>query len=461
MARRGSRAPDGVRRSCAGLRCAGALAVVVIGALGTARDTAAQDTASVRLTLADVQAQALATSHHIAESRARETVAQTVVESRAVADRPMLSGQAGYTRTNHVTEFAVPAAPPSGRLVVYPDVPDNFRTRLDLQWPIYNGGRTDALERAAQAEVAAVTAETDVARADLRLEVARSFWALVTARAAVDVLERGVARARTNVEDVRARLNAGLVPPNELASAEAQESRQRVLLIEARTQRDVTAANLGRLVFDDPFRTIEPVAVLDPGPAAAQNQADALAMARESRGERTVLERRIEATLEQRTAAEAGRRPVVSVGGGVDYAKPNPRIFPRAGFWQDSWDAGVSVTVPIWDGGRVAKDVAVAASQTEVARQRLAAFDSQLTMEVRQRSLEVESGRAAVAAAEDGVRAAAEAQRVVGERYRAGVIAQIEVLDAELALLQAELDRTRAQANVHLAEASLARALGR
>jgi outer membrane protein TolC len=49
----------------------------------------------------------------------------------------------------------------------------------------------------------------------------------------------------------------------------------------------------------------------------------------------------------------------------------------------------------------------------------------------------------------------------VSERYTAGVIPQIEVLDAEYALLQSQLDVTRAQAAVRLAEAQLARALGR
>ena len=48
----------------------------------------------------------------------------------------------------------------------------------------------------------------------------------------------------------------------------------------------------------------------------------------------------------------------------------------------------------------------------------------------------------------------------MSERFRAGVITQIEVLDAQLALLQAQLDRTRALANVRLAEARLARAMG-
>jgi outer membrane protein TolC len=66
-----------------------------------------------------------------------------------------------------------------------------------------------------------------------------------------------------------------------------------------------------------------------------------------------------------------------------------------------------------------------------------------------------------VAAADEAIRAATEARRVVGERYRAGVIAQSEVLDAELALVQVQLDRTRALAGVRLAEARLDRAIGR
>ena len=97
---------------------------------------------------------------------------------------------------------------------------------------------------------------------------------------------------------------------------------------------------------------------------------------------------------------------------------------------------------------------------SDLARQRLEEFDSQLALEIRQRQLEIDSGRAAIVAAQDGVRAATEAQRVVAERYKAGVATQTEVLDADFALLQAELDRTRAMASVRFSEARLDRALG-
>jgi outer membrane protein TolC len=422
----------------------------------------AQDQVTVRMTLDEAQARAVQTSHRLAEVRARESVARAVIDSRLAMERPSVSANASYTRTNHVVEFSFPG-PGGVPRVVYPDVPNNYQTRLDLQWPIYSGGRTDALERAARAEAAAVGAEADTARADLRLEVARAFWALVTARASVGVLEQAAARTEAHLGDVRERFNAGLVAPNETASAEAQVSRTRMLLIEARNQRDAASADLARLVGTDVSAAgIEPAATLDlDGDAASATYAALVAEARSSRSERQTMQRRIEAAEEQRTAVAAGRRPTVALAGGVDYARPNARIFPRTDRWQESWDAGIQVSWSLWDGGRTAAELAQAAGATTVARERLAEFDSLLAVDVRQRALEIESGRAAVLAAADGIRAAAEARRVVSERYQAGVVAQGEVLDAELALLQAELDRTRALAGVRLAEARLARAVGR
>jgi outer membrane protein len=421
---------------------------------------AAQDATTLRITLGDAQSRAIEASHRLAEARAREAVAQGAVAARQAADRPLVSVSAGYTRTNHVEEFFVPS-PVGFARVLYPDVPDNYRTRLDLQWPIYNGGRADALERAARAEASAAASDVAAARADLRLEVARTYWSLVTARATVDVLEQGVTRAQANLADVRQRLNVGLIPPNEVASAEAQESRQRMLLIEARNQRELSSSELARLIGTDIVATsFEPADVLDEAASPAALTAALVAQARATREERRALERRVEAAEHQQEAAGAAARPTIAIVSGFDYARPNPKIFPRADRWDDSWDAGVNVSWSLWDGGRTRAEVAQAAGVITAARQRLEEFDSTLGLEVRQRQLEIDSGRAAIAAAGDGVRAAAEARRVVGERYRAGVATQTEVLDADYALLQAELDRTRAMANVRLAEARLARAVG-
>src|SRR5439155_1329484 len=163
----------------------------------------------------------------------------------------------------------------------------------------------------------------------------------------------------------------------------------------------------------------------------------------------------------RRQAAAAGQKPTISVAGGFDYARPNPRIFPREAAWNESWDASVNMNWPILDGGRTRAELAGAAATKRAADERLADFDATLAVEVRQRLSELESSRAAIAAADDAVRSAGEARRVVGDRFSAGVATSTDVLDAQVALLQAGLDRAQAIANARLAEARLNRALGR
>jgi outer membrane protein len=435
---------------------AAGLALVMLSPGATAQ---AQEQPLLRLTLQEAQDRAVANSHRLAEARARESMARAGVDARAAMDRPSVSASAGYTRTNHVDEFAVPG--PGGLpRVVYPDVPNNYLSRLDLQWPIYTGGRTDALERAAQAEADAASREIDIARADLRLEVARVYWAVVTARAAVAVLEQSLSRAESNLGDVRQRFDAGLVAPNETSSAEAQLARTRMLLIEARNQRAASLAELERLLGGgigpafEPSSSLEPAAPgVDAGPALPQ----AVAAEADGAADLQALRHRVDSADAVRAAAAAARRPTLAIVGGLDYGKPNPKIFPRVDRWEDAWDAGVRVTWSLWDGGRSAAEVAQATAAALAARARLADTESRRDLDVRLRQLDIDSGRAAVDAATAALRAAAEARRVVTERYRAGVLAQGDVLDAELALMQAELDRTRALAGVRLAEARLAR----
>jgi outer membrane protein len=415
--------------------------------------------AEAPLTLDQAIDRGMAASHRLAEAEARKTGAEAAVRGREAADRPLVSAQAGYTRTNHITAFGFNT--PTGPEVLYPDVPDNLRTRLDVQWPIYNFGRTDALERAARAEAGAVGYDLQTTRLDLKLEITRAFWALATANEAVRVVEESVKRLDAQLEDARNRLKVGLIPPNDVLSVEAQRSRQRVLLIQTRNARDQATADLRRLVGMPPDAPIAVDARFEPPPAVPGESSTLVDEARRSRPERQALSARITGASDRAQAAEANRRPVIAVTGGVDYMRPNPRFFPRTAEWKPSWDAGVNFTWTFLDFGRVAADVAEANASQQAARQRLEEFDTVLEVDVRQRRLDIEAARAAVEAAADGIRSAAEARRVVIERFSAGVATSTDVLDAQVALLQAELDRTQAIANAQLAAARLERALGR
>ena len=432
---------------------------VLIGTL-IASDASAQGS-PLRLTLADAVNRGFENSHRIAEIKAREAGARAAAKSVELSKLPTISASSGYTRTNHVQEFSVPQ-PGGTRLVVYPDIPNTVVTRVGFQWPVFTSGRADALERAAEAEASAAAVDIETARADLRLEIIRAYWAVVTARESVRVLEESVARVQAQLNDARQRFQVGLIPPNEVSSLEAQRSREQSQFIEARNLLQSALIDLQRLIGAERGTVIELSDSLDrqsPGPPL--DAAALVAAAIETRPERKALSLRLGGLEARQQAAQATNKPTGSVAGGVDYANPNPRIFPRTRKWQESWDLAFNVNWNFYDFGRTRAQVAEASAAVSATRARIAELDSLISADVEQRLLDLQSSDAIVRATSDAITSAAEARRIVADRFAAGVATSTDVLVAQVALLESELARTRALAGQRLAEARLERSLGR
>src|SRR5215203_2825745 len=219
---------------------------VFVFLLGAA-DIAAAQTEAVRLSLEDAIARGIEASYRLEELGARQDVARAIAAQRKAAEQPQLAAIASYTRMNHVEEFSVPNAS-GGFRVIYPDITDQVRSRFDLQWPIYTGGRLQALTRAAGAEAAAVGQDREAARADLKLEITRAFLAVLTAEASLDVVRQALELTAAHLADVRNQLSVGLVPPSDVLTIEAQHAQQQMLSIQAANIVETTTAELKRLV---------------------------------------------------------------------------------------------------------------------------------------------------------------------------------------------------------------------
>jgi outer membrane protein TolC len=431
-----------------------------VGLLASLPALSAAQPAPLRLTLDEAVAKAVEQSHRLAEARARQKAAEATVEIRRKSDDPTLTASAGYTRTNHIDEFGVPQ--PDGRLrVIYPDIPDNYRARMELAWPVYTSGRTAALERAAEAEATATGKDLDTARLDLKLEVSRAYWALVTARETVRVLEQALATADRSLADVRTRVEAGFLPPNDVSRSEAQRARSELLLVEARGRVEAVTVDLARLIGQAEPVPIEPADALEsPAPASS----DAAVLATEAVGQRpelAALTLRADSLTARLDAIASTRKPTVAFVSGYDFAHPNPRIFPRRADWVPSFDITLNVSWQFWDSGRAQADRAEALAQQTVLTERKREVESQIQADVRKQLVDLATSRAALAPARLAVTAAQETRRVVNDRFEAGVATTLDVLDAQLAEMQAELDRTRVLADIRLAEARLARVVGR
>ncbi|MBM3539406.1 MAG: TolC family protein, partial [Alphaproteobacteria bacterium] len=241
----------------------------------------------------------------------------------------------------------------------------------------------------------------------------------------------------------------------------AQRARERAQLIEAGNLRDAALIDLRRLIGADADAVIDLVdPIAQPAPAVPAAAPTAVESALKARPELRALSARLMGAELRQQAAAASNKPTINLTGGVDYANPNPRIFPRKAEWQESWDVGVNVNWSVFDFGRSKAQIAEAAAAAKATRARIAELESVVSADVRQRLLDRESAHAIVAASDEAVNSAVEARRVIADRFGAGVATSTDVIVAQVAQLETELARTRALANLRLAEARLERTIG-
>lgn len=445
-----------------------AVVLALLGAAPASAQVPAQQAtaASAILTLGIDEAvtRGLAEAPRLAEARARAEAADATIASREALRRPTVTATAGLLRTNHVDEFGIPQANGTTR-VIFPDIPNNYRARAELAMPLFTSGRVGDLVASAEADRRAVDADRKVTTSDLTLEIETAYWTLALARERTAVLERALQRADTAVDDVRARFESGILPPNDVQSAQAQRARQRVQLIQARNDGAIAEADLARLIGAPVGQSIALATPVErPTPGAAEIAALPLSTltgrATELRPERQALAERQVSLQSAADAAAAATRPQVGVLAAVEPARPNSRFVPRVDQWNTGWDLGVNVTWALWDGGRSRADRAAAIAQSTALRERSADFDALVGVEVQKRLLDLASAREALVASNEAVDAAAEARRVLGERFAAGVATNSDVLDADVAWLEAELERTRLTVSLRLGEARLLRSVG-
>jgi len=421
---------------------------------------------AVRLTVDEAVAVAIAASPRLASLSALEAAAEAQARG-ARADRwPQVDLGAGYTRRSEVPELAIFAptndpAKPVERIVVFPNIQDNWRLRAGIAMPIWTWGRIGGQVDAAEQGRAAAGADLDAGRADLVLETKTAYWSLVTARESVRVLQEEMRAYDAHLADARNRERFGMAARNEVLAVQVERDRVELERLRAEAGSDIAEANLRRLLDLPPAARVEPAEPLAAAAAPPPDVEALVAEAQAGRAERKALAARA-AAAQAITGAEHGSRlPQVVVSGGYTYANPNRDIVPPTATWTDTWDVGVGLAWSVLDGGKRSANEARARAQADAVRQQLRELDRGIRLEVTERALELRTAAARLAVAQRSVESAAESRRVAGDRYREGVIPSSELLDAEVAHERAVLARTEALATLRLAAAGLDRAVGR
>jgi outer membrane protein len=308
--------------------------------------------------------------------------------------------------------------------------------------------------QASKVGVSAARADVNGSAEQVAAQVARAYLAAVRADADVEAAKANVTLSEAVLKQAENQKTAGTGTGIEITRARVQLANDRQRLLVAENARRAAGLQLLRgigLRLDTELALTDKLQYI-PVDAVTLEQAKALAL-----HTRPDLEAQQERESNARLSASATkleRLPSVSAfgdygssGTGLDNALPTRTI-------------GISVRVPLFDGGRRDARRAESASQYRAEKVKTNDLKEQIELDVRLALDALRSAEEQVKVSREGLELAENELAQARRRYEAGVAIGVEVTDAQSRLERARDNQTAALYNYNVGRIDLAAAMG-
>jgi len=308
--------------------------------------------------------------------------------------------------------------------------------------------------QASKIAIEAVKAENEGTLDQVTDQVARAYLRALRAQASLDTAHANVALSEALLHLAQSQKNAGTGTGIEITRAQVQLANDRQFELVAGNEVDTTRLQLLKVIGLRLENPVELTGRLEYIATESVEAAQALTTAWEHRAELKAQQRREDNARLNYSATKLERIPSVSAFGNYgDLGTTFGNALPTR-------SVGVSLHVPIFDGGR--RDARRAESASQYREQKIRTVDlrDQIELDIRTALDSLRSADAQVQTAEEGVTLAETELAQAERRYRAGVTNSIEVTDAQTRLARARDNRIAALYNYNLARIDLGTAMG-
>jgi outer membrane protein TolC len=309
--------------------------------------------------------------------------------------------------------------------------------------------------QASKTAVSAAKSDVNATQEQVAAQVARAYLAAVKATVDVETAEANVTLSLAVQTQAENQKNAGTGTGIEITRAKVQLANDRQHLLVAQNARRSAYLQLLRAMgmrLDTELALTDKLEFLPVDPVTLE-QAEALAV-KERPDYRAQQERESNARMAA-SATKLERLPSVAAFG--DYGS-NGTGFDNA---LATRTYGISVKLPLFDGGRMDARRVEADSQYRAEKVRTNDLKEQIDLDVRLALDELRSAADEVTVAKEGLDLAGNELTQARRRYEGGVTNSLEVTDAQTRLERARDNQTAALFNYNLARIDLAQAMGK
>ena len=330
---------------------------------------------------------------------------------------------------------------------------DQYTASAILSQTIFDFGKTPTQVGIQKLNLDASRADFDTTRAQTILSVKQAFYGILQAQRNFDVAKETVAQFTQHLDQAKGFYEVGTHPKFDVTKAEVDLSNAKLTLITAGNALRIAQVTLNNTmgIPDAPEYAVEDsLAYIKKEITMAQ----AIESALKNRPEIQATDLRVKASDESINLARTGYFPVIT--GNAAYNRESGDTSLR----EEGWNAGVVITVPIFNGFLTHHQVQESIATANAARANYAVLTQNATLEVQQAFLNLRAAEERIPTAELGAQQAAENLEIATGRYAAGVGNPVEVTDAEVANTNAKTAYIQALYDYNVALANLDKAMG-
>lgn len=332
---------------------------------------------------------------------------------------------------------------------------DNFQTRLNGQFSLFDSGHTRFRVQEAKRLETASDFETEQSRQDLIMRVVQNYYSVIVAREGLLAANEAVRSAEANEQRVEKMQETGLLVDSDLLSARVFLAQMKDREIRAQNSLESSQMILAREIGLGSDARPEPsVSLTEPPPMQGTRQ-EWIQTAVEHRPALHAAQLRQDATTLDKRGAKADFGPKVEL-----YADFERDALTLSGPSGTNWTAGARLDFNLFAGGAQRSRLVEAQANESKAKHSLEWLRSGVLLEVQQSYLEATAAAQRAATARDSAEQAREALRIIQNRYEAGLTNITELLRAQTAQLEARIGYLSALHDWHIARAELERSAG-
>ncbi len=336
----------------------------------------------------------------------------------------------------------------------------SYTTSLSVNQTIYDFGRTGNAYDSACLNARAAELEMERVKQAAILKVKQAYFDLLQAQRLSLLAQKTLEQAETHLNQAQAFFRAGTKPIFDVTRAQVEVNNMRLNLITADNRTRISGMALNNamgLEPEGPMEIDDCLAVSPDIPPLEKVKTAALG----KRPELAKAETEIASAAARLRAEEAHYLPILALNGAYNWADGTTEMGRLQGDVENSWNAGISLSIPLYEGGLTIGKVSEAKAGRQLLEARRDTLRQGILIEVCQYYADMESAKVRIAVMEGALQKAAENFAIAQGRYEEGVGPYIDVTDAQVSSIRAETDYVQSLYDFQLAAARLMNAMGK